>query len=353
MSSSHFIPLHLLITQRAYLTSAAVIRDGDRDRVAVDSRRLTVSLLFLVAACAKTGTIGTVVATEVKDTAPSFVANTTAARSGPARAADTWGPGSGSYEIFQLLRAYKHPQDEGKIDMSNMYKTLSTMEKRMNDAEASCEQAKLAASKSITAPFAGFSTTYDFSCAFNEGKMTDAYPLSFAMKREASVTHALYGFQWAKNAEGGSVGVIQARLDTAKKDLLYEMVNCVNCGAGGDRSFTVRSEIQGNSGTHAFSIRSALRNAASGVSSFAGKGVSQGAGSLMLFKHTKGAMPATYYCLASDAKESDFAAATGAASAPTACASLAADVDAMPLFVSGDLPFALADFSGSTILFSL
>jgi hypothetical protein len=311
-----------------------------------------------LAACgSKSGTIGTLIETKVKSTAPTLTATTSAVFIGQRLApqstmflGDTWNWGSGNYEVFNLLREYNFPADENKIDMTNMYKALNEVKMKLDNYESTCENNRFPAAKTIAAPYTSFGTNYEYTCGFNEGKMSDSYPFGIAMNTTGGVTNVVTGFQWGGNQGGGSIGVMQAKYDSNSQNLIYDMVNCVNCG-GSSENFTVRTYIEGNPETHSFTIRTVSRGA-SNAKAIVGKGVSKGTGSYMLLKY-RDESGTKYYCIPSNATETDFQNATGENAAPSNCADLATDVDALTFFELTDAPFAVSDFTNSSILLSL
>lgn len=263
---------------------------------------------------------------------------------------DTWTTGSGNYEIFNLLRKYTYPADEGVLDMTNMYKALHEIKSKVDGAESTCNENPFA-SKSVVPPYTGFSGRYNFTCGYNSGTLSDSYAGGFTMDLTNGVYYILYGWQWASNANGGSVGTAQAKYDTVNNTLFYEMVNCVNCG-GSSNNFTVRTELDGNPSTHLFTIRTISRSA-SGYKAIVGKGYSQGNGNYMLLKYTTDGTNFKYYCVPSTATQTDFAAATGETSVPSNCSTYATDVNNLTFFTTSNVPFALSDFTNSTILLTL
>ena len=318
------------------------------------------SILYFVTGCGSASTstgLGSTINKNVKATAPNVTAISRLLRyTKPSPAlltgrGDTWQAGSGNYGLFNLMRDYDDSIHNGVLDMSNMYKALYEMKLKVDGQESTCTGSNAFTEKTVTAPFTGFSTSYAYTCGMNSQTLSDSYAGGYAMKSASGVYNLLYGFQWAGNANGGSVGVVQAKVDTTSNSLAYEMVNCVNCGGGTASSLTVRTDIQGNPNAHTFTIRSIVRTASSSTS-IAGKGTSQGTGAFMLFKFYNGSTT-KYYCLASNATEADFRAATGSVSVPSDCSSLSTNVDALTLFKSSDAPFALSDFTGSTTLLTL
>ncbi|MBF0314140.1 MAG: hypothetical protein HQK50_07640 [Oligoflexia bacterium] len=331
----------------------------------------TVSLLSLLSSCgddsapaaaassSSSTTSGTVLSSAVQNTAPYITATSdqlatdeesSAYDADAVPKADTWATGSGNYEAFNLLRQYTYPADEGRLDMSNMYKALYTIKTKLDDADSECASNQIT-EKSIASPFTGFSTSYNYTCALTEGTLSDTYVKSIAMKYTAGIYNILYGWQWAGNASGGSMGVAQAQYDSVSNALVYEMVNCVNCGGGTSSSFTVRTYISGNPATHAFTIKTISRSS-TGFKAMVGKGTAQSSSDYMLLKYTTDGTTFSYYCFQGSATETDFRAATGSATVPSNCSSLATDVDALTFFSSSNAPFALSDFTNSTILLS-
>lgn len=326
--------------------------------------------LVLISGCSGDGSItpssssgafGTVLSTSVSGTAPNLTATTSQNLIG--KMADPWNPGSGNYEIFNLLRKYTYPNDEGHLDMTNLYKALWELENKANTAEEMCGSSNELSSTGvqIASPFAAFdqeADNYTYDCAFNDGTLVDNYAMGVAMRHDSTnnIYYLNYGWQWAGNANGGSIGTALAKFDDTNKDLTFEMINCVDCGDPGAGSrFTVRTKVTGNPETHNFVINT-VSGTPTNWKAIAGAGVSQGAGGFMLLKYLQRGGTATYYCIASDATEDDLQAATGillAAVGGTSCAALEGTVEGVNMFSDGDIPEDFDAFVGSTILLSI
>jgi len=257
--------------------------------------------------------------------------------------------------IYQALREYEFPRDEGVIDMHNIYKALHTSGHVYETAEALCSSIPEA---TVQSPFdLGLgSTTYD--CAGNKGSLTDDYANGFAIRESEGTKHALLTLHTAADPGQQSHGVLQGNYNETTGDLLLHMVDVVNYDA--DEGFVVRSHIEGNAITHAFT----LRTITSGVyanptwTSLVGKGISRGAGNYFLFKaNTSDGVSGGYFCISAEAGLTDLQTMDeqnpeGKSTVDTECSDQQVDVDAMTFLVESDTPKKLADFTGSTILLS-
>lgn len=310
--------------------------------------------LSLFVACSKNASsgMGTTFESRVKATAPEFSSSSGSIfRVANALSSRAFRDSGGSY-LSNLLRTYTYPSDEGVLDMSNMYKALYELKLKLDNAESTCTTAF--SSKTITSPFTGFPSSYEYTCGGKTGTMSDTYTGGIATRSEGTVTNILYGFQWSGNTGGGSIGTAQATFDSSTNNLVYDMVNCVNCGGGSDNSFTNRLSISGSIATKVFTIRTLTRTPSS-TTAVVGKGTSEGSGVYMLFKYKVGSGTPAYYCIDPTATHTAVASGAGMALGAVAssnCSTLQTDVEALTLFTSSDAPFALSDFTNSTILLS-
>jgi hypothetical protein len=241
---------------------------------------------------------------------------------------------------FGLLRDYVYPDDEGKIDMSNMYKALWETGRFMENAKSVCSPIPSTADSAIS-PFA-FSDflghTYD--CGGSTGE-SGGYGESIAYREVGSARYMLATYKSAPDPTTSTgIGAIQAMYDDATKDVALIFANTV-VYPGNPTAYALRARIVGNSATHAFELKMMV---GSGYVSLVGKGISQGTGNYFLIRGGAG-----YYCLPAGATESDLAvtvASDEAAASASSCSGYVADVKALAEYVASDVPGSFADFDG-------
>ena len=283
----------------------------------------------------------------VKATTPTFTATTSAGAS-TLRAMVFSAPSITDQAMnvaFQLLRDYTYPTDEGKVDMTNMYKVLYEAGRYLDEAPSICSTISPATDASIS-PYA-FSDflghTYD--CGGSQAE-SGGYGSSVAYKASGSDKYMLASYKWAPDAaQQIAIGVIQASYNDTTKEVSLIFAQAVNYPAGstmggaGGSGFATRARITGNSGTHTFELKMLTQNA-----SLVGKGISQGAGNYFLIRNGS-----DYYCLPAGATEDDLGVVTktDVAGVDANCASYTADVSAAtPYDVNTDLPkIDLSDFN--------
>jgi hypothetical protein len=259
------------------------------------------------------------------------------------------------YTVFELLRDYEYPADEGVIDMHNIYKVLYTAGQIYGTAESGCSAITEA---SLASPFdLGITDTYN--CAGNSGAMTDNYANGFAIKDAAPIKYALLTYRWAPDSPSQEEhGILQGHYNEDTGDLFLKMIHNVHYAS--TDGFVVRSDIEGNALTHAFTIQSisAGTGLSSSFTSIVGKGISQGSGNYFLFRVMSDtvAAPGKYFCIPADATETELEAMdpAGSATVDANCSGYQTDVDAMT-FLANDvatIPDSITDFTGSTILLS-
>lgn len=277
----------------------------------------------------------------VKNTTPAFSPSSSAI---PKTAAKTVASDSTPADpvmnlAFQLLRDYSYPADEGKVDMTNIYKVLYTAGFDMADAKSLCSDISPTPDSLISSyAFSDFlGHTYDCGGTQGEG----GYGKSVAYRETGEDQFVLLTYKWAPEpTEQITIGAIQARLGISTGDVELTFAQTVNyppnsaMGGASGSGFATRTHIQGNSGTHAFELKIALKNENGFYSqSLVGKGVSQGEGHYFLIR--KGA---SYYCIPAGATEADLMNITPASreSVSAACSDYVAAVDSLAPYDTGN-----------------
>lgn len=246
---------------------------------------------------------------------------------------------------FQLLRNYTYPDDEGKIDMSNIYKVLWEAGRYLDEASTMCSPVSTVTDTAITPyQFSDFlGHTYD--CGGSRAE-EGGYGSSVAYRVSGDDRYMLASYKWAPDAaQQIAIGVIQASYNDVSKNVALIFAQAVQYPAGSTMGglsgsgFATRARITGNSATHAFELKMLTQQA-----SLVGKGVSQGAGNYFLMRSGS-----QYYCLPAGATETDLAAITPTdlANVSANCEQYKADVGAAtPYDVGTDLPnIDLSDFN--------
>ena len=242
---------------------------------------------------------------------------------------------------FQLLRDYSFPADEGKIDMTNIYKVLFEAGGYLDDAPSLCSAITPTADSAISSyTFIDFFGHY-YDCGgtraeSNDGNVVNdakAYGRSVAYKATGSEKYMLATYKWAPDpAQQIAIGAIQTRFNSATNDVQLTFAQTVRyppdstMGGVSGGGFVTRTTISGNSATHAFELKIALGNGSGTGTSIVGKGVSQGANQYFLMRNG-----ADYYCLPAGATETELRsiAPASSGSVDANCAGYVAGVDTL------------------------
>ncbi len=242
----------------------------------------------------------------------------------------TWEAGNPMYEIYNLLRSYTYPGDEGIVDMSNLYKTLHTAGSYYSNAEQTCTPINL---QEIIAPY-DFGMREQYNCAGNEDKV-DGYGRGYAIRREGSKKHGIISFEW--DVDNKSLGVLQGRYDESSGDLYLNLVYFVDYPSQAD--YCVRHEVSGNDRTNFFKIRSMKYSPEQSAISMVGKGYSRGSGNFFLFRLTNSfeetiSVNNKYFCFPASTHKNNLQAAdsNGSSTVDADCADYQDAVDSMTLF---------------------
>lgn len=270
-----------------------------------------------------------------------------------------WESGNPVYELFYLLQEFDPATDQGVVDTSNVYKTMweagNFLERTMMECAAISGQI-------IVPPFDFGNVPETYDCAFNEGS-ADGYDFGGALRAldangdaadiagdegalaATAILYGLFGFVWVD--DHSEYGTFQGTYDVGTKDLSADIAVWVDYEGAND--YCYRSDIDGNSGTHFFTLRAAKGNRAPGSSSssIVGKGYSRGEGKHFLMKMTGDGVAGRYYCIGAEGDEAELRAmdSGGSAAVDAECAEYQDDVDAMALLTAADLACDTADFN--------
>ncbi len=309
-------------------------------------------LTYLLIACEKKeddkkseGNYGTLIQTGTLAVTPQFASDN------PGLKLDE--PWSGdSYVINKFLHEYLHDRDNGKIDMSSMFKALYETA-RMGDTFSGtyCEEHPITA-QTIASPFAKQDTSaFSYSCTDNDTTMQEGYQTGWAFGGTGTRKDMLIGYLWGANTGGGAMGSIVASVDDDADSVTMDMVTCVNCGQS-DSSFSLRTIVSGTPSTSAFTIRGFSWGASNWVS-FVGKGIAAGDGQHFLFRtQNKDSSDERFYCFPSSPTESEAkeTLATSVEAIESPCSAYQSEVLALELLQPADVPQAEADFADESVL---
>jgi hypothetical protein len=281
-----------------------------------------------------------------------------------------WWSGNMGGLIFQTLRDYQYPRDEGKVDATNIYKVLL---EAGNEFERRYPQLTAITEKAVASPFDfgpfTVADTYD-KAKNNVGGAT----VHMAARQAGNDKHMLVAA-----ASGDATWITQGVYRGDSKDLELNSMMIVRYTSGsmaGD-VYGIRSYILGNETTHAFTFRflQFSSNSAGGMHyyySVIGTGISQGTGGHFLF-YGRSTLdpspfggPATgYYCFQAGDAEAEYQAKFTAfppaevgggevidASSPClaykeGATGLDAQLAAIPLWGPADVTFDPATFTGA------
>jgi len=238
--------------------------------------------------------------------------------------------------VFQLLRNYTYPADEGKVDMTNIYKILWETGGKLDDAKYLCSTMPTAIDSDISPYVFSDFLGHSYNCGgIRAESLEPGYGSSIAYQETGTTRKMLASYKWAPNAaEEISIGTIQASFDDATKIVQLVFAQAVNFpvdsikGGPGGGGFSSRTRITGNSATHYFQLKMFT-----GTTSIVGSGISQGAGNYFLIKSG-----ANYYCIPAGATETTLASKMPSATVDPNCAAYETDVTSASAYAGADLP---------------
>ncbi len=222
-----------------------------------------------------------------------------------------WWSGNLGGLIFQTLRDYQYPRDEGKVDGTNLYKVLF---EAGNAYENKAPLLAAMADKAVAAPF-DFGA-FAIADTYDKGKNgVDGQDVFMAAREVGNAKHMLLAMK-----QGDVSFIMQGVYDDGAKDLELNSMTLIPYTSGsmaGDK-YGIRSHIKGNEVTHTFEFRFLQFSYNHTMEmhyyySVIGKGVSQGAGSHFLFYGEASNVPggtgtSGYYCFAATDTETEYQA---------------------------------------------
>lgn len=209
-----------------------------------------------------------------------------------------WGSGNVIYSIYYTLREYKHPDDDGVVDRSNIYKTMFDIESLINGTPESLNL--LSESKVLIPAFDfGHSRTYDSYFENQEQHRC------LAIKETDDQKSFLLGWNWfdTGNDLKKESGVAQVIISDVQTLIDIDMIFAVDYDTETSKTdYNIRLHLNGNPITHEFEFSYRI-----GQLSIVAKGISQGDGNYFLFKtkgeNTPDASQTYYFVIPADADE--------------------------------------------------
>ncbi len=313
----------------------------------------------------------------VQDVAPSFTAVSSASLSPRALASESWESGTSLYELFYIFQDFDNEIHQGVIDTSNLEKTMWESRNFFENTKNNCDSI---VDQIIEPPFDFGNEGQEYNCAYNL-EAEDGYHVGGAImeldadgnpiensgssrssesevservaRRESDVVEeeeeeesddavvkqALVGFVW-NDGTHEELGVMEGILDTSTNELSLDIAVWVDYE--GENDYCYRNEIEGNTETHAFSMRSAKGNLTHTTFSAVGKGVAEGDDAHFLVK-----IDDAYFCIGAEDGETELRAMDldGIDPAETECAEYQDDVDAMEPLGIEDLACESSDLN--------
>jgi hypothetical protein len=174
------------------------------------------------------------------DTTPVITASTSSGSSAVKYISTDWDSGHPVQEIFNTFQEYTYPDDEGVIDISNIYKLLFEAGNNYETALETVEE--LNAATEITSPFDFGTDVVSYTHA------TDHYALS----KDGDTVSALLTWIWDEDPKF-SYAVIEGTYNETTGDLTLNLVYIVDYET--DSDYCLRTYISGNELTHEFTIK--------------------------------------------------------------------------------------------------
>lgn len=240
---------------------------------------------------------------------------------------------------FQLLRDYSYPADEGKVDMTNIYKVLYEAGGYLSDAKSICSSMTTTTGSAVSSyAFSDF-LGHSYDCGGTRAE-SGGYGNSVAYGESGSDQYMLATYKWAPDsAQQITIGAIEAHLNLSTGNVELTFAQTVNyppgssMGGSPGSGFATRTFIAGNSATHAFELKIAMANSGGYSQSLVGKGVSQGSGQYFLIRNGT-----DYYCLPAGATETDLMSITPTpeVGVSTDCSGYVAGVKAITPYDTGN-----------------
>lgn len=196
-----------------------------------------------------------------------------------------WESGNPAYEIFNVLREYEYPRDEGVIDVSNIYKLLfeagtqySNAVDEINSAGDSegdsdsedASETKFAVSSELATP-AVVASPFDFG---NDPVTYTHASDHYALALDGDAVQALLTWIWDESPTM-SYGVLEGSFNGTTGDITLDMAYLVDYE--GEDDYSLRTFVSGNKISHQFTLKIAKCGHSSGVcsTSMIGTGISR------------------------------------------------------------------------------
>ncbi|MBF0363642.1 MAG: hypothetical protein HQK49_21665 [Oligoflexia bacterium] len=264
----------------------------------------------------------------------------------------TWSSGGILYEIYQLIRDYQYPRDEGVIDGSNMYKAMHTV----NSTYSSSSQCTTIADQSVSPPFNFGSDQIDqtYNCSYSDTSVStptsggsNTYYTSLVRKEVGNESFVNVG--WSYVGSNTTQNAMQGQFNTTTKQVKINLTYLVTYSS--TNKYSVRIHVSGNTDTGLFTLRLSKCSISSGTTtcnSIAGYGYSKGS-NYYLFKVLQGSSDPKYFCFASDTTETVMKSMSdsGSSTVPSNCTNYAANLPANYSTSGSDNPSSTNSFTGT------
>ena len=264
-----------------------------------------------------------------------------------------WFWGRALFETFQFFRRFNDPEDQGVIDTSNFHKIGLEVN---NFSSRTAESCSAISEQIITPPFNFGNGQVSYDCAFNK-EASSGYNFGGAIKEvyedDVHVSfYGVYGFVWVDTPKDDSKGHLefgsaQVSVNNLTDDQSVDFAMWVDYEGGSD--YCYRNDIDGNTKTNIFTIRSIKGSLDENMAyiSIVGKGRSGGVGHYMLLKVRADNVYDKYFCIKANSGEDDLRAMDplGSRVVPEKCAEYQEDVDSMIPFTTDDLACESSDFN--------
>ncbi len=241
-----------------------------------------------------------------------------------------WGSGNPLYSVFYSLRSFTYPDDEGKVDRSNIYKLIFDSQTILNTVLSS---ATAITPQEISSPFPGIDTS---GIKFDHAIISESEDVSGAYLTDGNVIRAIVSWKWTEESypDKDEIGVARIDYNRTSGDISIDMVFSVDYAISDDaRDYNMRCRVSGNMTDHTFKFKYRI-----GTQDIIAQGVSSGEGEYMLFRYSSSSD--TYIVVPAGSGEDYF---KNSPTTYTSTSSLPAEVSEYVTWVSSEAAFTDSD----------
>ena len=241
-----------------------------------------------------------------------------------------WGYENPLYSVFYSLRSFTYPDDEGKVDRSNIYKLIFDAQTILNTVLAN---ATAITPQEISSPFPGIDTT---GIKFDHAIISEDDEVSGAYLTDGNVIRAIVSWRWTEESSPNKdeIGVARIDYNRTSGDISIDMVFSVDYAISDDaRDYNMRCRVSGNMTDHTFKFKYRIDN-----QDIIAQGVSSGEGKYMLFRYSSSSD--TYIVVPAGSGEDYF---KNSPTTYTSTSSLPAEVSEYVTWVSSEAAFTDSD----------